>query len=100
MFIETTHDVLHEYIHEKANEIKLYQVLKNEKHNYQRHLKTPSPETFHQYFITIGEKLAKNLNKLEPGKIEQIQPTMVLAFTNEHESKILENLKPKQSTRS
>ena len=62
-------------------------------------LKTPNAETFNQFFSKIGEKLAKNINKMEPRKIEQIQPTMVLAYTNEHEIKdILENLKPKHST--
>ena len=36
---------------------------------------------------------------MEPPKIERIQPTMVLAYTNEHEIKeILENPKLKQST--
>ena len=61
---------------------KLYQVLKNEKHNFQAPLKTLNAETFNQCFSQIGGKLAKNLNKMEPRKIERIQPTMVLAYTN------------------
>ena len=78
---------------------KLYQVLKNEKHNHQSPLKTPDAETFTQFFGKSGVKLAKNLNKMEPRKIERIQPTMVLSYTNEHEMRnILKNLKAKQST--
>ena len=73
--------------------------MKNEKHYYQPPLKTPNAETFNQYLSKIGEKLVQNLNEVEPRKIEQIQPTMVVAYTNEYEiEKILENLKPKQST--
>ena len=50
----------------------------------------------------ISARLEKNWQKhkqKEPRKIERIQPTMFLAYTNEHEIKeILENPKPKQST--
>ena len=78
---------------------KLYQVLKNEKLNYQPSLKTPNAETVNQCFSNIGEKLAKNRNKMEPRKIERIQPIMVLAYTTDHEIKELsENVKRKQST--
>ena len=50
---------------------KLYHVLKNEKHYYRPPLKTPNAETFTQYFSKVGEKLAKNLNKMEPRKIHE-----------------------------
>ena len=49
-------------------------------------------------FSKIRENLAKNLNKMEPRKIERIQPTMALGYTIEHGIKIWENLKPEQST--
>ena len=104
--IEVTHSVRcakRDYSYEKLGKNpsmkKLYQVLKNEKHNYQPPLKTPNAETFNQYFSSIGEKPAKHLNKMEPRNIERIQQTMVLAYTNEHEmKKSLEKLKAKQST--
>ena len=47
----------------------------------------------------LEKNCQKNLYKTQPRKIERIQPTMVLAYTNLHGiKKILENLKPKQST--